>query len=184
MCGISGVYKFKNSGTVSDRELSVMRDTLVHRGPDGGANYVSPEKKVGLSQRRLAIIDLSNEAACPMTNEDGTIWITYNGEIYNFKPLRGELIKKGHHLKTKGDTEVILHGYEEWGYEIVKKLNGMFAFVIWDENKNILFAARDHLGIKPFYYALQNGVFYFGSELKAILAHPAFKKDLNETAFS
>jgi len=184
MCGISGVYKFNNSGTVSDRELSGMRDTLVHRGPDGGANYVSPDKKIGLSQRRLAIIDLSKEAACPMGNEDGTVWITYNGEIYNFKPLREELIKKGHKMKTHGDTEVILHGYEEWGEEIAKKLNGMFAFVIWDENKKLFFAARDHLGIKPFYYAVQNGTFYFGSELKAILAHPAFRKELSETAFS
>lgn len=161
-----------------------MRDTLVHRGPDGAADYISPDKKVGLSQRRLAIIDLSRGAACPMTNENGKVWITYNGEIYNFKILREELIKRGHRLKTKGDTEVILHGYEEWGCEIVEKLNGMFAFVIWDETEKILFAARDHMGIKPFYYAFQNGVFYFGSEIKAILAHPEFKKDLDERGVS
>lgn len=184
MCGISGVYHFKNSKRVDERALVAMRDTLIHRGPDGGANYSSPDKKVGLSQRRLAIIDLSKGAACPMANEDGTVWITYNGEIYNFHPLREELIKRGHKLRTRGDTEVILHGYEEWGYDIVKKLNGMFAFAIWDENKEILFAARDHVGIKPFYYALQNGTFYFGSEIKAILAHPDFRKDLNETSVS
>ncbi|MFH0806554.1 MAG: asparagine synthetase B, partial [Candidatus Brennerbacteria bacterium] len=164
MCGITGVYHFKNSKTVDKRTLVAMRDTLIHRGPDGGANYLSPDKKVGLSQRRLAIIDLSEEAACPMANEDGTVWITYNGEIYNFQPLREELIRRGHRLKTRGDTEVILHGYEEWGYDVVKKLNGMFAFVIWDENKKIFFAARDHMGIKPCYYALQNGTVYFGSE--------------------
>lgn len=184
MCGISGVYHFKSSKTVDERTLVAMRDTLVHRGPDSGANYLSPDKKVGLSQRRLAIIDLSKEAACPMANEDGTVWITYNGEIYNFQPLREELIRHGHQLRTHGDTEVILHGYEEWGYDVVKKLNGMFAFAIWDENKEILFAARDHMGIKPFYYALQDGTFYFGSEIKAILAHPDFKKELNEAGVS
>ncbi len=184
MCGISGVYNFKNSRAVNERELIAMRDTLVHRGPDGGANFISPDKKIGLSQRRLAIIDLSNEAACPLANENGTVWITFNGEIYNFKPLREELIKKGHRLKTHGDTEVILHGYEEWGYEITERLNGMFAFAIWDENKKILFAARDHVGVKPFYYSIQNGTFYFGSEIKAILANPNFKKELDETGIS
>ncbi|MDP3974687.1 MAG: asparagine synthase (glutamine-hydrolyzing) [Candidatus Jorgensenbacteria bacterium] len=184
MCGIAGIYHFKNSRTVDERTLVAMRDTLIHRGPDGGANYLSPDKKVGLSQRRLAIIDLSKEAACPMANEDGTVWITYNGEIYNFKPLREELMKRGHRLRTRGDTEVILHGYEEWGYDVVKKLNGMFAFAIWDERKKTLFAARDHIGIKPFYYCVQHGTFYFGSEIKAILAHPDFKKELNETGVS
>ena len=184
MCGISGLYRFNNPKKISEPELVKMRDTLVHRGPDGAADYISPDKKVGLSQRRLAIIDLSRGAACPMTNENGKVWITYNGEIYNFKILREELIKRGHRLKTKGDTEVILHGYEEWGCEIVEKLNGMFAFVIWDETEKILFAARDHMGIKPFYYAFQNGVFYFGSEIKAIIAHPEFKKDLDERGVS
>ncbi len=184
MCGISGVYHFNNSREVNESELSTSRDTLVHRGPDGGANYVSPDKKTGLSQRRLSIIDLSKEAACPMANEDGTVWITYNGEIFNFKPLREELIRKGHEMKTHGDTEVILHGYEEWGSEIVEKLNGMFAFVIWDEKKRDLFAARDHMGIKPFFYAIQNGAFYFGSEIKAILAYSDFKKELNEEGVS
>ena len=184
MCGISGLYHFKNSRIVDESVLTRMRDTLIHRGPDSGANYISPDRKVGLSQRRLAVIDLSNEAACPMKNEDGTLWITYNGEVYNFKPLREELSRHGHQFKTRGDTEVVLHGYEEWGPDVVKKLNGMFAFAIWDEKKKIFFAARDHMGIKPFYYALQNGTFYFGSEIKAILAHPEFKKELNEQGFS
>jgi len=165
---------------VSEAELTKSRDTLIHRGPDGGANYISPDKKVGLSQRRLAIIDLSREAACPMANESKTIWITYNGEIYNFKLLREELIKLGYKFKTQGDTEVILYGYEEWGVDVVKRLNGMFAFVVWDEEKNILFAARDHMGIKPLFYAEQNGTFYFGSEIKAILSNQDFKKELNE----
>lgn len=177
MCGISGLYKF-GGGEVAEAELTKMRDTLVHRGPDSGGNFVSKNKRAGLSQRRLAIIDLSPEAACPMTNEDGTIWITFNGEIYNFQELRADLLKKGHMLKTHGDTEAILHGYEEYGTDVVKRLNGMFAFVIWDEKKELLFAARDHIGIKPFYYAVQEGTFYFGSEPKAILAHPSFTKDL------
>lgn len=184
MCGISGIYHIRSSKTVGERELTAMRDTLIHRGPDSGANYISPDKKVGLSQRRLAIIDLSEEAACPMANEDGTVWITFNGEIYNFKPLREELLQRGHRLKTKGDTEAILHGYEEWGERVVEKLNGMFAFAIWDERKRTFFAARDHMGIKPFYYAFQDGTFYFGSEIKAILAHPDFKKELNEQGVS
>lgn len=184
MCGISGVYHFNNSRKVEEGILTKSRDTLKHRGPDGGANYISPNGKVGLSQRRLAIIDLSKEAACPMANEDGTVWITYNGEIYNFKPIREELVKRGHKMKTRGDTEVILHGYEEWGETIAEKLNGMFAFAIWDEKKKTLFAARDHMGIKPFYYAIQDGTFYFGSEIKAILAYPEFKKELNESGVS
>ncbi|MEK7464415.1 MAG: asparagine synthase (glutamine-hydrolyzing) [Patescibacteria group bacterium] len=180
MCGISGVYHFGNSKTVNVKDVVKMQDTLIHRGPDGGADYISPNKKVGLSQRRLAIIDLSKEAACPMTNEKGNVWITYNGEIYNFESVKEELVKKGYKFKTQGDTEVILYGYEEWGPDVVKKLNGMFAFVIWDEENNVLFAARDHMGVKPFFYSVQNETFYFGSEIKAILAHPDFKKELNE----
>jgi asparagine synthase (glutamine-hydrolysing) len=179
MCGIAGLYAFENGG-VRETDLSRMRDTLAHRGPDGKADYCSPDGTVGLAQRRLAIIDLRPEAGCPMPNEDKSLWITFNGEIYNFKKLREELLKKGHTFRSHGDTETILHGYEEWGTDIVKRLNGMFAFALWDDNKKILFAARDHVGIKPFYYALQNGAFYFGSEIKAILAHPKFERDLDE----
>jgi len=191
MCGISGIYHFNNEQRVSEEELIKMRDALAHRGPDGAANWISTDKKIGLSQRRLAIIDLSPEAACPMTASCNlpqtncrNLWITFNGEIYNFKTLREELLKKGHVFKTKGDTEVILHGYGEWGAEVLNKLNGMFAFVIWDEKKKQLFAARDHIGIKPFYYAVQNGAFYFGSEIKAINANPNFKRELDEEGLS
>jgi asparagine synthase (glutamine-hydrolysing) len=179
MCGIAGIYKY-GGGEVLEADLTLMRDSLIHRGPDGAGNYVSPDLKAGLAQRRLAIIDLTPAAGCPMANEDGTVWITFNGEIYNFKELRAELLAKGHALKTHGDTETILHGYEEWGVDVVKRLNGMFAFAIWDEKKQQLFAARDQVGVKPFYYAMQNGVFYFGSEIKAILAHPDFKQELDE----
>lgn len=179
MCGITGIYKF-SGGEVKEPDLTRMRDTLAHRGPDGAANYISPDHRTGLAQRRLAIIDLRPEAGCPMPNEDHSIWITFNGEIYNFEELRADLSAKGHTFRSHGDTETILHGYEEYGADIVRRLNGMFAFVIWDEKKQTLFAARDHVGIKPFYYAVQNGTFYFGSEIKAILAHPDFKKELNE----
>lgn len=180
MCGITGIYEFGGK-EAREVDLSRMRDTLAHRGPDGAANYISPDRRVGLAQRRLAIIDLSPGAACPMANEDGKVWITFNGEIYNFKSLRAELIEKGHIFKTQGDTETILHGYEEHGPDIARKLNGMFAFAIWDEKLQKIFAARDHVGIKPFYYAVRNGTFYFGSEIKAILAHPNFKKEMDES---
>ncbi len=183
MCGIAGIYKF-GGGEVKEADLTRMRDTLVHRGPDGAANYISPDGCAGLSQRRLAIIDLRPEAACPMPNEDGSVWITFNGEIYNFKTLREELAAKGHVFRSHGDTETILHGYEEFGTDVVKKLNGIFAFAIWDDRKKLFFAARDHAGIKPFYYAVQNGAFYFGSEIKAILAHPDFRKELWEPGIS
>ncbi len=179
MCGIAGLYTYAGHGA-QEADLVKMRDTLTHRGPDSGGNYLSPDGKVGLAQRRLAIIDLRPEAACPMPNEDGKLWITFNGEIYNFKKLREELRTKGHTFRSEGDTETILHGYEEWGTNVVKRLNGMFAFALWDDAKKILFAARDHIGIKPFYYGVQNGAFYFGSEIKAILAHSDFKKELNE----
>lgn len=181
MCGISGAYKF-GGGEIKEADLTSMRDTLVHRGPDGGANYLSPDGRAGLSQRRLAIIDLNAVAACPMPNEDGSVWITFNGEIYNFMSLREELVRRGHTFRSHGDTEVILHGYEEFGADVVNKLNGIFAFAIWDDRKKMLFAARDHAGIKPFYYAVQNGAFYFGSEIKAILTHPDFKKEMEESA--
>jgi asparagine synthase (glutamine-hydrolysing) len=179
MCGISGVYKF-TGGEVGENELIRMGETLAHRGPDSGADYISPDKKAGLSQRRLAIIDLAPVAACPMAEESGKIWITFNGEIYNFKELREELLAKGHVFKSHGDTETILHGYEEYGPAVIERLNGMFAFAIFDENKGQMLLARDHVGVKPLYYAIQNGVLYFGSEIKAILANPAFKKEFEE----
>lgn len=182
MCGIAGIYNFNNSKTVKESELAKMRDTLIHRGPDDAGFYVSPDKKVGFGTRRLKIIDLSEAGHMPMNA--GSAWITYNGEIYNFKELRAELAKKGYEFKSKTDTEVILNSYLEYGFDCVKKFNGMFAFAIWDEKKQVLFAARDHVGIKPFYWAIQNGAFYFGSEIKAILAHPDFKKELDETGIS
>ena len=184
MCGIAGVYHFQNSKTTNEKIVVKMRDTLIHRGPDSAGFYISKDEKVGLGHRRLAIIDLSPAGHQPMANEDKTVWIVFNGEIYNFQELKSELIKKKHRFLSKSDTEVIIHAYEEYGFDCVKKFNGMFAFALWDKKKKILFAARDHLGIKPFYYAIQNGAFYFGSEIKAILAHSDFKKELEENNVS
>jgi asparagine synthase (glutamine-hydrolysing) len=183
MCGISGVLHFGDK-TTNEKVVVKMRDTLVHRGPDDSGTYVSPDGKVGFGTRRLAIIDLSPAGHMPMSDTEGKVWITYNGEIYNFKKAREELEKKGYRFRSKGDTEVIIASYLAYGEDCVKHLNGMFAFAIWDERRGTLFAARDHLGIKPFYYAARNGTFYFGSEIKAILAHPDFKKELNEEGVS
>ncbi|MAF80326.1 asparagine synthase (glutamine-hydrolyzing) [bacterium] len=183
MCGITGIYNL-NKKEVQKADLISMRDVLEHRGPDDEGTYISPDLRVGLAHRRLSIIDLTEAGHQPMTNEDKTIWITYNGEIYNFQSLRKELERRGHTFRSKSDTEVIIHAYEEYGAECVKKFNGMFAFVIWDEKKKTLFAARDQLGIKPLYYSFENGRFLFGSEIKAILKHPDFKKELNENNIS
>lgn len=170
MCGIAGQYCL--DGTSPDiKLLSVMSERLAHRGPDGERTHV--RGPVALTHRRLAIIDLSDDGLQPMTNEDGTLWLVFNGEIYNFVELREELIKNGHRFHSKSDTEVILHAYEEWGRECLNRFNGMWAFALWDEPRQELFCARDRFGIKPFYYAKAGGSFLFASEIKALLAHPA-----------
>ncbi len=184
MCGITGIYHFKNSKSVDERTLIAMRDTLVHRGPDDAGVYLSPDRKVGLGTRRLKIIDLSPAGHMPMTDAKERAWITYNGEVYNFQELKKELETLGYSFRSKGDTEVILNAYLAWGPAFVKRLNGMFAFVIWDEKRKTLLAARDHMGIKPFYYCVEGGSLYFGSEIKAILAHPDIKRELNEEGVS
>jgi asparagine synthase (glutamine-hydrolysing) len=167
MCGICGKLEFQREHPVERRLLSKMLDTIRHRGPDGDGIYVS--KNVGLGHRRLAIIDL-NTGQQPLSNEDGTIWIVFNGEIYNYQELRSELLAHGHTFRTMSDTEVIVHLYEELGAECVKKLRGMFAFAIWDQNTQTLTLARDRVGIKPLYYRLTEKSLLFGSEIKAILA--------------
>ncbi|CAM3980847.1 asparagine synthase (glutamine-hydrolyzing) [Catellicoccus marimammalium] len=178
MCGIVG---FVDQRSAEDKKpiLKEMMDKIVHRGPDSSGMHVTDE--VGLGFRRLSIIDLS-EGSQPIYNEDKTKVITFNGEVYNYKALREDLVAKGHVFTTHTDTEVILHGYEEYGQDIVKKLRGMFAFVIWDEETKELFGARDHFGIKPFYYANMNGTFMYGSEIKSFLPHPSFEKELNKEA--
>jgi asparagine synthase (glutamine-hydrolysing) len=169
MCGIAGQYCF--DGRAPDRDLLArMSEWLIHRGPDGRG--IEIRGCTGLVHRRLAIIDLSNDGLQPMTNEDGTLWLVYNGEIYNYVELREELTKKGHCFHSQSDTEVILHAYEEWGTGCLQRFNGMWAFALWDERSHQLFCARDRFGIKPFYYTEINGSFLFASEIKALLAHP------------
>ena len=177
MCGITGIYIVNNPSEVQKDTLIKMRETLIHRGPDDSGLYISPNKKLGLGFRRLAIIDLSKAGNQPMTNEDKTLWLMFNGEIYNFQEIKEQLLKKGHQFKSKTDSEVLLHLYEEKGEKCLEDLNGMFAFVIWDEKQQKLFAARDRIGIKPFYYYYKDGIFLFGSEIKAILAHPFVKRE-------
>ena len=176
MCGFCGFVTKK-----SDKEKKVknMMSKIIYRGPDSDGIYT--DEDVALGFRRLSIIDLS-EGAQPIYNEDKTKVILFNGEIYNYKSIREELEKNGHKFYTKTDTEVLLHGYEEYGVELLNKLRGMFAFVIWDTKAKELFIARDFFGIKPLYYADVNGDFVFGSEIKTILAYPEFKKELNMSA--
>lgn len=183
MCGICGVYAFGDSAPpVNERMLVAMRDTMTHRGPDDQGVYLSADCRLGLGSRRLNIIDLSSAGRQPMCNEDGTVWIVYNGEIYNFKDHRAELQAHGHVFRSHTDTEVIVHLYEEHGADLVHHLRGMFAFAIWDARKRQLFLARDRLGIKPLYYALRDGQFLFASEIKAILKDPAVPRAVDDQA--
>lgn len=176
MCGIVG---FVNSKDQKQEIIEDMMDRIVHRGPNSSGKYT--DKNVALGFRRLSIIDLEGGSQ-PIYNEDRSKVIIFNGEIYNFQPLREQLIAAGHVFSTHADTEVLLHGYEEWGAELLQKVRGMFAFAIWDIEKQELFGARDHFGIKPYYYAEMNGTFMFGSEIKSFLPHPDFNKELNTAA--
>ena len=176
MCGFVGFTNFiKDDGSV----LNLMMNRIVHRGPDSGGVYL--DDNIALGFRRLSIIDLS-EGDQPMFNEDKSLVLVFNGEIYNYKDLRAELLDAGHKFSNNSDSEVLLHGYEQWGEDLVKKLRGMYAFVIFDKKDNSVFGARDIFGIKPFYYTFMNGSFIFGSEIKSFLDHPDFKKELNEEA--
>ena len=182
MCGICGVMNVSSSHKIVDEEiLKKMTDTMIHRGPDDSGTYISPDKKVGLGFRRLAIIDLSPTGHQPMCNEKGDIWIVLNGEIYNHMEIRRTLEKK-HIYKSKSDTETLIHAYEEYGERFIDIIDGMFAIAIWDERKQKLFLYRDRIGKKPVYYTFKNGKFYFASEIKAILANPDIPTEINETA--
>jgi len=165
MCGIAGIM-YRDGRTPSESELKQMTDIIFHRGPNDAGFYTDPG--IGLGFRRLSIIDLA-EGHQPLCNEDETVWIVFNGEIYNYKALRSMLQEKGHVFRTHSDTEVIVHLYEEYGEACVNHMRGMFGFVIWDRNKRQLFGARDHFGIKPFYYYRDGERFVFGSEIKSIL---------------
>ncbi|NOX92768.1 MAG: amidotransferase 1, exosortase A system-associated [Gammaproteobacteria bacterium] len=177
MCGISGIYFCNGHGEV-DRELLLrMNASQFHRGPDEGGIHIEPG--VGLGHRRLSIIDLNNGQQ-PLFNEDGSVVVVYNGEIYNFEELMKELMSLGHVFGSRCDTEVIVHAWEEWGQDCVKKFRGMFAFALWDRNKRTLFFARDRLGIKPLYYAfLPGNKLVFGSELKALMVHPELRREID-----
>ena len=174
MCGIVG---FTNKIDDASAVLEKMMDRIRHRGPDSGGQYVDDDIAMGF--RRLSIIDLSDTGSQPIFNEDKSMVLTFNGEIYNFKELREKLVSAGHSFYTNTDSEVLIHGYEEWGESLLDKLRGMFAFVIYDKKTGELFGARDFFGIKPFYYAQMNDTFMWGSEIKSFLDHPDFNKELN-----
>ena len=177
MCGIVG---FTNNISDPDEVLGKMMDRIKHRGPDAYGKYIDDD--IALGHRRLSIIDVSSSGDQPIFNEDNSLVIIFNGEIYNYKTIRETLIEKGHKFRTNTDTEVLIHGYEEFGEKLLNMLRGMFSFVIWDKNKKELFGARDFFGIKPMYYADMNGTLMFGSEIKSFLEHPKFTKELNTAA--
>lgn len=177
MCGIVGIRDFKNR---INQELVIrMRDTLMHRGPDDAGVFVDGDFGVGLGQRRLSIIDLSEKGHQPMKTEDGNLVIVFNGEIYNFQEIKKELEAKGCEFFSDSDTEVVLKSYQEWGSDCVKKFRGMFAFGIWDKRKQELVLIRDRAGVKPLYYYFNNGLFIFASEPKAIISHPLVRKEID-----
>jgi len=185
MCGIVGVLSFTNSSfRVSEPYLTRMRDVMAHRGPDGAGIFFSPDRRLGLGFRRLAIIDLSERAMQPMSNEDGTLWVVFNGEIYNHAEIRAELERRGgHRWKTDhSDTEVILHAFEEWGIDCLQKFRGMFAIALWDAKKHQLWLIRDRIGVKPLYYSIHHGRITFASEIKALLEDGEQERAVNEEA--
>ena len=179
MCGIAGIFHLSGKHDIDPNIISIMNDKQLHRGPDAGVYFFDPG--VSLAHRRLSIIDLEGSPQ-PMLSACQRAIIVFNGEIYNFKELHKELTAKGYVFKTHGDTETILNAYLEWGEDCVHHLRGMFAFVVWDRQKETLFMARDRLGIKPFFFSLlEDGHFIFGSELKVLTAHPLFDKRLRDT---
>ena len=176
MCGFCG---FTGQIATPEEILEKMKNKIIHRGPDSGGSHI--DTGIAMGFRRLSFLDLEGGHQ-PIYNETRDMVITFNGEIYNHQEIREELIAKGHVMGSGADTEVLIHGYEEWGEEILQKLRGMFAFVIWDKKNETLFGARDFFGIKPFYYTIANGNFIYGSEIKSILEHPDVKKEVNPVA--
>ena len=186
MCGIVGALVFdKASFRITEPYISRMRDVMTHRGPDGAGVWIATDGRVGLGHRRLSIIDLSDAATQPMCNEDGTIWVSFNGEIYNHAEIRTELESiGGHRWKTDhSDTEVILHAFEEWGIECLQKFRGMFAIALWDARARQLWLVRDRIGIKPLYYSIHHGRITFASEIKALLQDSDQPRSVHEEAF-
>jgi asparagine synthase (glutamine-hydrolysing) len=181
MCGIAGVWRL-DGAVVEPSTLSQMIGAIAHRGPDAEGCHL--DGGVGLGHRRLAIIDLSPNGRQPMCNEDSTIWITYNGEIYNFQEIKDELEAKGHIFRSQTDTEMVIHAYEEWGVDCLSRFNGMFAFGLWDGRSRQMWLVRDRIGIKPLFYAHMPDRIAFGSEIKAVLANGRIPRTLDHTALS
>jgi len=180
MCGITGIFDTRSTRPVSPALLQRMNDSQQHRGPDEGSVHIEPG--LGFGHRRLSIIDIATGQQ-PLFNEDGSVVVVFNGEIYNYQELIPELQALGHVFHTKSDTECIVHAWESWGEDCVKRFRGMFAFVLWDRNRQTLFMARDRLGVKPLFYALlDDGTLIFGSELKSLMAHPGLKRDIDPLA--
>ncbi len=180
MCGIVGVMDVAGARAIPRELVSRLNEIQFHRGPDEGGLHLEPG--LGLGHRRLSIIDLSTGQQ-PLFNEDGSVVVIFNGEIYNYQQLIPELNRLGHTFRTRSDTEVIVHAWEQWGEGCIERFRGMFAFALWDRNRETLFLARDRLGVKPLYYALlPDGLLLFGSELKALMAYPGFSRDLDPFA--
>jgi len=177
MCGISG-YINLNGEEASYSIIKSMNDSISHRGPDGEGFWL--DKEIAIGHRRLSILDLTDAGKQPMLSHDNRFVISYNGEIYNFKEIREDLITQGIKFNSNCDTEVLINSVSTWGIDAIKKFNGMFACAIWDIKEKTLFLIRDRYGIKPVYYALQGNTFFFGSEQKAITSNPKFKKNLNK----
>jgi len=184
MCGIVGIFAYGKDYAVSPNLIASMRDQMVHRGPDGGEYWVSERGHVGFGHRRLSVVDLSTTANQPMPNEDKQIWITFNGEIYNHARYREALVAAGHQFRTDhSDTEVLVHGFEEWGLDgLLSRINGDYAFGLYDGRDDTLYVARDSIGVKPVYFGVFNGQFCFASEIKALLQHPGAERDIDPIA--
>src|SRR5207248_2234435 len=181
MCGICGQFNFVSDEPVEPETVGRMTDSIAHRGPDDEGYFFSGS--LGLGFRRLSIIDLAGGHQ-PMSDVDETVWVIFNGEIYNFKELRAELEQRGHRFRTRCDTEVIVHGYKEWGTEVFNHLNGMFGLAIWDLERKRLIVARDAMGIKLMYYRITEGRFIFGSEIRALLAGEDSQPSVDPTALN
>ncbi|MFP4368149.1 MAG: asparagine synthase (glutamine-hydrolyzing) [Candidatus Kapaibacterium sp.] len=179
MCGITGIIDHNEKKTISEKTLTNMIRVLHHRGPDSPGAYVSSDLTCGLGFRRLSIIDLSEAGNQPITTDDGRYTIVFNGEIYNHREIRIELESKGYKYHSGTDTETVLYGYSEWGKDILQKMIGMWSFAIWDDKEKKIFCSRDRIGIKPFYYYDEAGLFVFSSEIKSILNHPSVSRELN-----
>ena len=181
MCGIVGFFSERKR--VREEDFNRMRDSLHRRGPDGAESVFLNDNRIALGHRRLAIVDLSNDGTQPMSNEDQSVWLTFNGEIYNHRSLSTELIELGHVYKSKCDAETVIHAWEEWGEECLLRFRGIFSFAIWDSNTQTVFCARDHLGVKPFYYQENDETLIVASQPRAFLKNPQFRAEIDANAF-